>query len=107
MNKRFIAFIPADAFFPCKGMRVSIVFENESGHFPTGGAYRSRWDLSRLTPRSPLRRIGEEPWYYGNINDAATSYEEACRTAEEWNASRGISPEEAQKILDSSMMARP
>ena len=89
-NKRFIAFIPADAFVQGEGMRVSIVFENESGHFPTGGA-----------------GTGKEPWYYGNIRDAATSYEEACRTAEEWNASRGISPEEAQKILDSSMTARP
>lgn len=83
-GKRWIAYIPPTTV-PCEdGYRVSFVIENESGHFPTGD-----------TPEGGQT----EPWYWGpTLKDA-----EEC--AAKYNADRGISPEEADKILVSSMVA--
>jgi hypothetical protein len=61
-----------------KVFRVSIVFENEAGHFPTGGG-----------ASDPLKA----PWYWD---------QETCKHA---NAKRGFTEEQAFDIVTSSMRA--
>jgi len=77
-TKRWIYHVSESSFVKNKGYRVSIVFENVQGYFPTGGN-------------------GKEPWYWGgDLKDAET-------ICEARNAERGISKEEAMFILMSSM----
>lgn len=88
-DKRFCYFIPADAFLPGHGYRVSIVIENEPGHFPTGD-----WPYEG--------KVGQRvPWFWG------MTYEAACRIADEQNEKQlGLTKEEAFKILGSSIARR-
>lgn len=87
-DKRFCYFIPAEAFVPGNGYRVSIVIENEPGHFPTGNwPYEGKID----------QRV---PWFWG------MTYEAACRIADEQNEKKlGLSKEDVFKILGSSIAA--
>lgn len=87
-GRKWVAYIPAGAFVRGKGHRVSLVIDGETGHHPTGD------------PKS-----GKAPWYWGNPDNETTSYREAVATAERYNARRGISPEEAQRIVDESIAA--
>lgn len=59
--------------------RVSVVVENESGHYPTGGG-----------PNDPMKA----PWYWDD---------ETCRLK---NAERGYTVEECWDIVNSSMCAK-
>lgn len=78
-NHRWCYFIPLNAFVEGKGWRVSIVFENVAGHFPTGGN-------------------GVEPWFWGS------TYEEAEETAALQNESKlQLSASDVWKIVASSM----
>lgn len=87
-NKRFCYFIPADGFVPGHGFRVSIVVENEAGHFPTGD-----WPYDGKVNQ----RV---PWFWG------MTYEAACRIADEQNEKKlGLTKEDAFKILGSSIGA--
>jgi hypothetical protein len=86
---RMITYIPATSWTKGKGHRVSFVIENEAGHAPNGNAPEG----------------GEiEPWYWGNPNDEAKSYELAKKTARAYNQKRKISEEEEMRILISSMI---
>lgn len=67
------------------GHRVSIVIENEPGHFPTGG-------------------FGNKaPWYWGDPNDSEKSFELAEETAKKANLRLGHSEEDIHTIITSSM----
>lgn len=85
-HDRMIAYIPEGSFKLGFGHRVSFVKENESGHFPSGGA-------------------DQAPWYWGNNKNEKTSLEEAKKAAEEYNKRLGITPEAAADVLASSMAA--
>lgn len=81
-GRRTCFYIPADGYVEGKGYRVSIVVENESGHFPTGDS-----------PEGGDRM----PWYWGK------TYEEAKAVCAEQNAKRGLSEEDVFAIITSSM----
>lgn len=81
-QRRWCYFIPPDGFVKGKGFRVSIVFENESGHYPTGGD-------------------GKDPWFWG------MTYEEAEETAAEQNETKlGLTASDVWHIVASSMGAK-
>lgn len=84
-TRRWCYYIPADGFVKGYGYRVSIVFEHESGHFPTGD-----WPYEG----KPGQRA---PWWWGN------DFNDARAIAEEQNERLGISPREAAEIVASSM----
>lgn len=90
MGRKFIYYIPPTAFIAGQGHKVSIVYENESGHYPTGGDGRDKMT----------------PWYWGNPNDEATSFTEAEATAKMANARLGLDEKEVMDILTSSMAAK-
>jgi hypothetical protein len=69
-------------FDPGKGYVPSLVVQDDPGHYPMRGS-------------GPFA----SPWYWGLTLDAARA---ACAAA---NAERGITPEMAQDIVDSSMIA--
>lgn len=77
-TRRWCYFIPRSAFVPRKGFRVSIVFENDSGHYPTGGD-------------------GIEPWFWG------MTFEEAEETAAFENEKLGLTSTAVWEIVSSSM----
>jgi hypothetical protein len=84
-ERRFVYFIPSDAFIEGHGFRVSIVFENESGHYPTG-----TWPYEG--------KVGQKaPWFWGDTFAAATA------TARAANEERGISAAAETAIVASSM----
>lgn len=85
MTEFFRATIPADALIEGRGFRVSIVFENEPGHFPTGS-----WPYEGKPGQ-------QAPWFWGE------DYKIACQLADEQNEIMGISKLEAIKIVASSM----
>ena len=74
----YMYYIPADAYVKGKGYRVSIVAEDQPGHYPTGGN-------------------DTEPWFWGYDLDEA---QQACRTK---NAELGLSETDQDRILASSM----
>lgn len=77
-GRRYCYYIPIDSYVEGKGYRPSVVFENESGHFPNGG--------------------GEvEPWYWN------CTYKEAQQIARERNERLGIDAETEFEIICSSM----
>jgi hypothetical protein len=84
-GKRVVAYIPPDAWKEGHGHEVSFVIENQGGHFTSGG------DVA--------------PWYWGDPKDAQKSFELAEKTAKEYNQRRGISNEDAIKIVLGSMFA--
>lgn len=82
----FCYFIPVDGFIKGHGHRVSVVYENESGHRPTG-----TWPYHG--------KVGEVlPYFWGQ------TYEEAIEACDLANARMGIDKVEAQRIVASSMM---
>lgn len=90
-TRRWCYFIPTDAYVEGAGFRVSLVFEKESGHFPTGD-----WPYEG--------KVGQKaPWFWGH------DLKEARAIAEESNEKLGISAKEAAIIVASSMgrSARP
>jgi hypothetical protein len=85
-TSRYCFFIPVEGFVEGHGYRVSIVFEGESGHYPTGDwPYESK----------PGQKM---PWFWGEDYDAA------CRTADAQNDRIGISRKLALEIINSSML---
>jgi hypothetical protein len=86
-TRRWCYWIPADAFVEGRGYRVSIVFEYESGHYPTGDDAWLAGDYSK-----------KKPWFWG------LDYKEAKKVAEEMNRDRlGLSPKDAAHIVTTSM----
>lgn len=85
-GKKVVAYIDPCGWVEGHGHRVSFVVEGQSGHFPNGGGDTA-------------------PWYWGDQKDAAVSLEKAEKTAEAYNLKRGISKEEAVKIVLGSMFA--
>lgn len=84
-GKRFCYFIPADGYVEDGGFRVSVVFENEPGHSPTG-----TWPYHG--------HFGEKmPWFWGE------TYEIAKTTAREENKKLGLSDQDVRDIITSSM----
>jgi hypothetical protein len=87
-SHRWVYYIPEDAFIDGRGYRVSFVFENVDGHYPSG-----TWPYDG----SPGQTA---PYFWGADRETA----EAC--AQQANESRGISREDTARIVASSMMAR-
>jgi hypothetical protein len=86
-TRRWCYWIPADGYVEGKGYRVSIVFEYEAGHYPTGDDAWIKGDHSK-----------RKPWFWGH------NYEEARKVAEDMNQQRrGLSPREAADIVTTSM----
>lgn len=84
-TRRWCYWIPADGYVEGKGFRVSIVVENESGHFPTGS-----------TPEGGM----QEPWFWGH------DYKEARATAALENMEKlGLDEKATALIVMSSMGA--
>jgi hypothetical protein len=82
---RSILYIPAEGYVEGHGWRVSLVFENEAGHYPTGN-----WPYEG--------KVGQKvPWFYG------PTYDEAMQTARAINERNGISALEEFAILSKSM----
>ena len=86
-TRRWCYWIPADGYVEGHGYRVSIVFEYESGHYPTGDDAFLAGDYSK-----------RKPWFWGHDLEAAR------KTAEGMNRDRlGLSPREAMHIVTTSM----
>ena len=76
-TRRWCYFIPRNGFVQGEGYRVSIVFEGESGHFPTGTDTKA-------------------PWFWG------TSYREAEEFCAEQNQRNGLDVGDVVAILRSA-----
>jgi len=87
-TRKFCYYIPEDAFVEGHGYRVSVVFENEPGHYPTGD-----WPYEG----KPSQKM---PWFWGD------DLEFAKKCAKEENTRLGITEEEAFRIVTSSMGAQ-
>jgi hypothetical protein len=86
-TRRWCYYIPADGYVEGQGFRVSIVFEYEAGHYPTGDDAWIKGDHSK-----------RKPWFWGS------QLNEARKTAEDMNQRRlGLSPREAADIVTTSM----
>lgn len=84
-NKRMAAFILATERDEDGRFRVAFATEGERGYRPTGN-----WPYT-----AGLGQV--MPWFWG------PTLEDAQRTAEDYNERRGISKEEALKIIVASM----
>lgn len=87
-TRRFCYVIPMDAYIEGHGFRVSIAIENEKGHYPTGDLRTLEGDYSDGATM---------PWFWGE------TYEEAKLVCDEQNARLGYTPEEAFKIVCTTM----
>ena len=88
-NHRFAYYIPADGFIEGQGYRVSLVFEDVVGHYPTGS-----WPYDG----TPDQRA---PWFWGK------TYEEAKQVCASQNfTDLKLTAEEALKIVTSSMFPK-
>lgn len=86
-HRRWCYWIPADGYVEGYGFRVSIVFEYEAGHYPSGDDAWLAGDHSK-----------KKPWFWGH------SYEEARKAAENINREKlGLSPRQAADIVTTSM----
>jgi hypothetical protein len=86
-TRRWCYWIPADGYVEGQGFRVSMVFEYESGHYPTGD---DAWIAGDYGKR--------KPWFWGH------NYDEARKTAEDMNRERlGLTPRDAAHIVTTSM----
>lgn len=87
-SRRWCYWIPADGYVEGHGFRVSVVFEHEPGHHPTGD---DDWMIDAFK---------RKPWFWGH------DYGEAKKVAEELNRDKlGLSAEDAASIVASSMAA--
>ena len=85
---QYAYYVPVEGHVRGKGFRVSVVFEGEDGHFPTGTwPYEGKADQKM-------------PWFWGGDSYAAA--EAQCRAE---NAKIGLSEQDAFKIVMSSMTA--
>ncbi len=84
-GRKYCYYIPTEGYVEERGWRPSIVFEGESGHFPNGD-----W---------PYEGKGGQkaPWFWGH------DYNAAVKIAAQMNERMGIGPEEALRIVTSSM----
>lgn len=89
IKQRFCYFVPPGSFVKGQGMRVSIIKEGVSGHFPTG-----EW---------PCPPGGKMPWFWGDQNDEIKAVLQADLCAYEMNVKLGLSEEDVNKILVSSI----
>lgn len=80
----FCYFVPIDAFVEGRGWRVSIVVENEPGHYPTGGG-------------------GKAPWFWGSERK---DYKLAKETERAMNERIGLNERDVHRIISSSMGAQ-
>lgn len=88
MKKRCCYYIPADAFIEGHGYRVSVVFEGEAGHSPTG-----TWPYTGAH--------GEKlPWFWGQTRT------EAEEIAQRENSRMGLSAADVGDIVTSSVVAQ-
>jgi hypothetical protein len=86
-TRRWCYWIPANGYVEGQGYRVSMVFEYESGHYPTGDDAWIAGDYSK-----------RKPWFWG------FNYNEACKVAEDMNRDRlGLSAKDAAHIVTTSM----
>lgn len=86
-TRRWCYWIPADGYVEGQGYRVSIVFEYEGGHFPTGD---NAWIAGDHGKR--------KPWFWGH------DYQAARKVAEDMNRDRlGLSSRDAAHIVTTSM----
>lgn len=86
-TRRWCYWIPATGYVEGKGYRVSIVFEYEGGHFPTGDDAWIAGDHGK-----------QKPWFWGH------DYAAACKVAEDMNRDRlKLSPKDAALIVTTSM----
>jgi hypothetical protein len=84
-ERRFCYFVPVDGFVEGHGYRPSVVFEDQSGHFPVGNwPYEGKPDQTL-------------PWFWG------PTYGDAVKRADVMNEKIGLSPEDSFKIVVSSM----
>lgn len=83
--------IPPDAFVPGHGFRVSIAFERELGHYPTGDDRAIAGDCSNGA------RV---PWFWGMTLD------EAQATCADMNARMGIDAKQAALIVSTTLGVR-
>lgn len=90
---RTVAFVSEVLFVPGCGFRVSIVFEGEDGHHPTGD-----WPDDGKSHDEDMPGA-VRPWFWGNT---ITEARKACET---YNTRAGVSPEEASLIIGRSMVA--
>ena len=87
-TRRFCYFVPFDAFVPERGYRAAVVFEGESGYFPTGdGPFQAG-----AGPRIPL--------FWG------PTYHDASAAADDMNARMCITKRLAIEIVTSSLAAK-
>lgn len=88
-HRRWCYWIPADGYVEGHGYRVSVVFEHERGHHPTGDDAWIAGDASK-----------RKPWFWGD------TYAEARKVAEDMNRERlGLTPRDAWDIVTASMAA--
>lgn len=86
-TRRWCYWIPAEGYVEGRGYRVSIVFEYEAGHYPTGDDAWIAGDISK-----------RKPWFWGHDLAAAK------KIAEDMNRDRlGLSAREAADIVTTSM----
>lgn len=85
-SDRMVAIILPGKWEKGKGHEVFFVIEGEKGYRKTGDAQSMK-----------------EPWYWGDPDDESKSYEKAFSATKEYNSKRGITPEEAEVIIISSM----
>lgn len=84
-TRRFCYYIPPDGLVEGDGYRVSIVFEHEPGHYPTGDwPYEAKLDQKM-------------PWFWGH------DYAAAVAIADESNDRIGIDKKTSVEIIASSM----
>lgn len=84
---RHVYYVPADGFIDDeRGWRVSIVFEDESGHFPTG-----HWPYEG--------KVGQRCPYFVK----AATWEDAQDAVEAMNEALGYTAKEASLIVARSM----
>ena len=86
-TRRWCYWIPADGYVKGYGYRVSIVFEYEGGHYPTGD---DAWIAGDHGKR--------KPWFWGH------DFDEARKVADDMNQQRlGLSPKDAALLVTTSM----
>lgn len=86
MNGMPVLFIPLDAFIEGAGWRVSLVYEDEDGHYPTG-----TWPYDGKPGKTC-------PWFV-----PGPSHAEAEEQVAQMNETRGVSRKEADLTVMKSM----
>jgi len=95
LKNRWCYVIPRDGFVEGHGYRVSIVIENQPGHYPTGSL--EVLSKEQGVVHAAYLRGATMPWFWG------MTYEEACHVCKEQNLALDISEEDAVKIVSSTM----